>query len=174
MKRMYRRLNRLGLVTGSSAEKVPSREMPCEYLKTMAPCQVRQALRELTRIEENIAHRTRLAAFYQRELPRIGFSTGCSIVPDRLPLLRYPVRVANKHEVLSLAQKMGVEIGNWFESPLHPAEVPAHDFGYCPGMCPEAELAGAQVVNLPTHLNVSQAVAERTLRFLRDYGVPLR
>ena len=106
-------------------------------------------------------------AFYQAELPRLGFAPlpahGCR----RFAAVAVSVRVANKEEVLVLAGRARVEIGSWFESPLHPAGTRMEAFGYREGMCPEAEAASREVVNLPTHRKVSPAVAERTLEFLR-------
>lgn len=164
---LYRVLNRLGLAIGSSSNQELEGEMPPRYLTTMAPCQVRQGLLEMARIDENIEHRRRLTAFYQAELPRIGFESVSVADVVGLPLLRYPVRVANKQEVLAQAPKAGMEIGSWFEIPLHPAGTRMEAFGYRDGMCPEAEAASREVINLPTHLRVSMATAERTLDFLR-------
>lgn len=146
--------------------------MPPHYLTTMAPCQMHQARREMDRIEENIQHRVRLTAFYHAELPRIGFSPLSPPAADGSPLLRYPVRVSNKEEVLAKASGAGVEIGSWFEVPLHPAGTRMEDFGYRAGMCLEAEAASREVINLPTHRRVSMAAAERTIEFLRKEARP--
>ncbi len=124
----------------------------------------------MAHLEENIRHRTQLTAFYHRELPRLGFAVSRAIEPGAMPLLRYPLRVGNKREVLSRAGRAGVEIGSWFESPLHPAETRLENFGYTPGACPEAEAASAAVINLPTHLKVGQSAADRTLDFLRKHA----
>jgi perosamine synthetase len=169
---LYRALNRLGLAVGSSSQEELAGTMPRRYLAGMAPCQVRQGLREMAKIEANIQHRIRLTAFYQAELPRIGFAPLPGAVVEGLPLLRYPVRVANKEQVLSLAGTSRVEIGSWFEIPLHPKGTRMEAFGYRQGMCPEAEAAAREVVNLPTHRKTSMAVAERTLEFLRKQARP--
>ncbi len=168
----YRALNHWGLVIGSSSNQELSGVMPTDYLTTMAPCQIRRGLCEMARIDENIRHRKRMAGFYQRELPRMGFAPLALGNVDEWPLLRYPVRVRNKEEVLSRAIKAGVEIGSWFEVPLHPAGTRMEDFGYVAGLCPEAESACRQVINLPTHLKVDEATAERTLEFLRKHAAP--
>lgn len=170
--RFYRVLNRLGLVVGSSSEGELRGDMPEKYLSTMAPCQIAKGLRELGRIEENIRHRKRLTAFYHGRLADLGFGP-LRMDVEELPLLRYPVRVTNKNAVLEAAEKSAVEIGSWFEIPLHPAETRMADFGYRSGMCPEAERASEQVINLPTHLKVDEKTAERTLRFLKEVGRPV-
>ena len=169
---LYRALNRLGLAVGSSSQEELSGKMPKRYLATMAACQVRQGLREMAEIEANIRHRVRLTAFYQAELPRFGFAPLPASVVEGLPLLRYPVRVDNKEQVLSNAGRSRVEIGSWFEVPLHPKGTRMEAFGYRQGMCPEAEAASREVVNLPTHQKVSMAIAERTLDFLRKQARP--
>jgi perosamine synthetase len=169
---LYRALNRVGLVRGSSSPGELRGVMPDDYFTGMAPCQVRRGLRELARIDANIRHRVGLTAFYQRELARIGFSPLRVCGVEEMPLLRYPVRVANKAEVLSRAVRSGVEIGSWFECPLHPEGTRQEDFGYRDGMCPEAERAAREVVNLPTHLKVKPGTAERVLEFLRRHATP--
>ena len=172
MMAFYRALNRWGLVIGSSTEGELRGEMPDRYLSRMAPCQVRAGLRELARIEENIRHRTGLAVFYDRELPRIRFAALHGMPSEGMPLLRYPVRVANKSELLALAARKGVEIGSWFEVPLHPAGTRMEDFGYSRGICPQGEAASDQVINLPTHLRVSESTAEKVIAFLRTHARP--
>lgn len=170
---IYRLLGKLGLVAASSSNKEMRGELPPGYLSTMAPCQIRKGLREMARIEENIAHRIELTRYYQRELPLIGFPALSAKVPEGLPLLRYPVRVANKQEVLAKSKKHRVEIGSWFEVPLHPEGTRMEAFGYREGMCPEADRASREVVNLPTHLKVTEPTADRTLDFLKKVAKPV-
>jgi dTDP-4-amino-4,6-dideoxygalactose transaminase len=171
---VYRALNHLRLVRGSSSPGELRGVMPGDYLTAMAPCQIRRGLREMARIDANIRHRTELTAFYQAELPKLGFQPLGVPEIERQPLLRYPVRVANKSELLKLAVRKGVEIGSWFECPLHPEGTRQEDFGYEDGMCPESERAAREVVNLPTHLRVNRRTAERTLNFLWQHATPIR
>jgi len=173
MTSLYRSLSGLGLTIGSSSAEEYRGVMPAGYLSGMAACQARQGLREMARIEDNLRHRARLTAFYQRELPRVGFAAAAGVPADGWPLLRYPVRVANKAQVLALGSRQGLEIGSWFDLPLHPAGTRMEDFGYSAGACPQAEAASAEVVNLPTHLRVTDALAERTVEFLRRHARPV-
>ncbi len=169
---LYRAMSALGLVIGSSSNEEYRGIMPANYLSRMADCQARQGLWEMARIEQNLQHRTRVTAFYQRELARIGFPTVAEVPEDGLPLLRYPLRVANKTEVLALASKQRLEIGSWFEVPLHPAGTRMEDFAYRRGMCPRAEAACDQVINLPTHLRVSESTAERVIALVQAHARP--
>jgi len=167
---LYRFLNRFGLVIGSSSLEELRGVMPRGYLSTMARCQIRRGLRAIVHIAENIDHRTRMTQFYHARLPAAGFLPLAHMPVEGYPLLRYPVRVANKEEVLAAARRGRVEIGDWFEAPLHPAGTRMEDFGYRPGMCPHAERASREVINLPTHLKVDLSTAEKTLQFLARHG----
>jgi len=80
-------------------------------------------------------------------------------------MVRYPVRVAVKAESLEQAAGAGIELGSWFECPLHPIETPLASYGYEIGMCPEAEKAAREVVNLPLH----ERAHEKTLRQSVDF-----
>ncbi|MBT7066020.1 MAG: hypothetical protein HN919_06940 [Verrucomicrobia bacterium] len=169
---LYRALNRMGLMVGSSTAGELRGVMPAKYLSTMAACQIRRGIGELARIEANIRHRTDLTNYYDRELPPIGFTPLNITGAETFPLLRYPLRVSNKAEVLRRAAGSGVEIGSWFEIPLHPAGTHMEDFGYRQGMCPESERACRETINLPAHLGVSRRTADKVLTFLRRYAVP--
>jgi len=171
---LYRALNRMGLMVGSSTVGELRGVMPAKYFSTMAACQIRRGISELARIEANIGCRTDLTAYYDRELPLLGFTPLNITGAETFPLLRYPLRVSNKDEVLRRAGGRGVEIGSWFEIPLHPAGTRMEDFGYRPGMCPEAERACRETINLPTHPGVSRQSADKVLTFLRRYAVPAR
>lgn len=170
----YRALSQWGLLIGSSGQEELQGVRPQGYVTRMAPCQVGYGLREMSQIDENIRHRTRLTEFYQRELANVGFEVLPGNLVRGVPLLRYPVRVANKAEFLSRAAASGLEIGNYFDLPLHQATAPMRCFGYRDGSCPNGEAACGHVVNLPTHRRVSERVAERTLRFLARHAQPVR
>jgi hypothetical protein len=81
--------------------------------------------------------------------------------------------VANKSEVVAMAKKHAVDIGSWFDAPLHPYGTRMEDFGYRLGMCPEAEIASRQVINLPTGLLVDESTAAKSLQFLRQHARPI-
>jgi dTDP-4-amino-4,6-dideoxygalactose transaminase len=85
-------------------------------------------------------------------------------------LVRYPVRVADKARAVAEAPSRGVEIGTWFECPLHPIETPLEQYDYRLGQCPVAEQACREVVNLPTHPRANEATARRSVEFVARIG----
>lgn len=170
---LYRKLSIMGLVVGSSTRSEYQGEVPENYFMGMTESQARKGVYEIERIEENISHRRMLAKFYKEELPKIGFRPVELREHEDPVFVRYPIRVRNKKEVLEVAYRERVEIGSWFESPLHPEGTDLQRFHYTSGSCPEAEKAAQQVINLPTHRKTSLQEAQRVLAFLQKFGEPV-
>ena len=84
-------------------------------------------------------------------------------------MVRYPIRIIEKDQALAAAAKAQVELGSWFDAPLHQIESSLETYGYCPGSCPQAERAAREVVNLPTHPRANRKTAERTVEFITRF-----
>jgi dTDP-4-amino-4,6-dideoxygalactose transaminase len=86
-------------------------------------------------------------------------------------LLRYPLLVANKLGFVKMACRASIEIGTWFETPLHPLPLSRHHLAaYEIGSCPIAESTAAHVINLPLHGRVTQPAAERIVQFVLTHA----
>jgi len=171
---LFRWLTRKGAVVGSSdtCEFVP--EMPQDFFMGMSAGQARAGLREMRRLEKNLAHRRQMGRLYDRLLREAGWDLPAISEAMDPVLVRYPVRVADKARAVAGALKHLVELGTWFECPLHPIETPLEMYGYRQGMCPEAERACREVVNLPTHPRAGEATARRSLCFITQIGLLLK
>jgi len=169
---LYRKLSTHNIMIGSSAKGELRGSKPHDYLKRMSRLQSFIGERELQRLDSMNDHRRALAQFYENELHRIGFSYVQLKPWEDAIFLCYPVRVGNKSELLRKASKHGIELGSWFECPLHPIETSMSAFGYRSGLCPIAERIASEVINLPTHCRVSWRQAERTIEFLARYALP--
>ena len=163
---IYRFLSRKGIAIGSSVEAELRGEMPKGYAKRMSSFQHRLLQWKLARLDGEVRHRRRLKEVYDRCLARVGFPVLGALQYAEPVLLRYPVRVSNKSEVLARAREERVEIGDWFDQPLHPKESDQRVFGYRQGMCRNAEAAADQVVNLPMHMRINDKLAEKIVLFL--------
>jgi perosamine synthetase len=170
-----RMLSRIGLFVGSSNLQELTGPKPDDFGWKMSSFQNRVGLEQLGQLEENSAHRENLTKYYLDSLCRLSWPVDeCADFAD-MTLLRLPLAVANKSEVLDEARKAGVEIGSWFESPLHPLTLDQHDaIEYKLGSCPVAESAAQHVVNLPLHSRVSGDEAEKIMRFIASRAAPTR
>lgn len=160
---VFRWLTARGLVVGSASAEEFGVQRPDNYVMGMSDVQARVGLCELARLGRNLAHRRRLAALYQAELG------GCPPSGEGQPLVRYPLRVRHRERFLAAAARAGIEVGTWFECPLHPVQTDQAAFGYRQGSCPVAEEAAEQMVNLPVHPRASRRHAERAIAFARTH-----
>ena len=167
---LFRYLTKKGAVVGSSSTSEFEPVKADDFFKAMSTVQARSGIRQFDKIEKNIAHRRKLAQLYDELLAARGWQ-GRNYNRDLSEpvMVRYPVRIAEKNEALTQAAKAGVELGSWFECPLHPIETPLSSYDYEPGMCPEAEKASGQVVNLPLHPRVSEKTAQKTVKFITGF-----
>ena len=128
-------------------------ERPEHYEERLAAGQAEIALRQLARLDENLAHRRRVAAEYEAALTPMGFIPPV-VADDAEPAwVRYPVRVADREAAIR-ALKPHMVPGTWFTSVQEEAVRPTIN-GYEAGTCPRAETAARELVNLPTHPRVS-------------------
>jgi perosamine synthetase len=170
----YRFLTRAGLAIGSSAEVELRGSKPPGYAKRMSSFQLRLLGHKLAGFAQHIPHRQHLKVVYDQVLTDAGFPI--LEVPQQVDpvLLRYPVRVGNKMEVLEAARRNRMELGDWFDYPLHPKGSDSSAFGYREGICPNAEEAASQVVNLPVHDGVSEDTATKTIVLLKRIARPVQ
>lgn len=166
----FRLLTRLGLVVGSSGKSEFTTRMEPDFFKRMGAVQARAGLRQLKRLERNLDHRRRMAEIYDRLLVDAGWPI--KVLPKHMDpaLVRYSIRVADKQQALATAARHFVELGSWFECPLHPIETDMSAYGYHTGMCPEADRACREVVNLPLHPRSSPKTARRSVEFISTIG----
>jgi perosamine synthetase len=164
---LFRYLTKKGAVVGSSSTSEFEPVKADDFFKAMSTVQARSGTRQLDRIEENIAHRRKMTQLYDELLAAKGFKISKDSRDWVEPaLVRYPVRIKEKDKALAQASKAGIELGSWFECPLHPIETPLAPYDYELGMCPEAEKAAREVVNLPLHLRASKKTVERSVDFI--------
>jgi dTDP-4-amino-4,6-dideoxygalactose transaminase len=167
---LFRYLTRKGAVVGSSDTKEFEPARADDFFKGSSVMQARAGLRQLGKIEDNISHRVNMARLYDELLENKGWKARnydkALIAPV---MVRYPLRIREKQEALAQAAKAGIELGSWFECPLHPIETPLASYGYKIGMCPQAEKAAREAVNLPLHPRANARTVEETVNFITDF-----
>jgi len=141
-------LYRTGLFASSSSPDERQGARPRNYPARLGRVQARVGLGQLPRLHADNATRVRHSVRYREALRRAGWP-----VPQLadVPYLRFPLLVEDRARATALFRKSQVELGHWFNAPLHPEGSPAARFGYQPGSCPRAEWASRHIVNLPTH-----------------------
>ena len=168
---LFRYLTKKGAVVGSSSASEFQPVMTDDFFKSISNVQAHSGLRQLKKINENIRHRKEMVKLYDNLLEQNGWSVYRTDSDIAEPVLvRYPVRIDGKSEALEKAAAAGIELGSWFESPLHPIETPLDVYDYEPGCCPQAEKAAREAVNLPLHPRVNERTARRTVEFITGFN----
>jgi len=168
---LFRALVKKGLVLGSSKyDEYSAAPKEPDFFKGMSDLQACIGMKELRRVDKNIPHRKKFADLYDELFSGKGWpfqSYDKSLIAP--VLTRYPVRIAEKEKALAEAAKGGVELGDWFNSPLHQIETSLEQYDYMPGMCPQAEKAAREVVNLPLHRRVKEITARKSVDFITEF-----
>ncbi len=125
--------------------------------------------RKLDDVESDVRMRRRIVHCYKEGLMRIGGHGHQAASGQDIVYLRYPVVVKDKPAVLQRARERQVEVGDWFESPVHPLNEAQWLFvNYVKGRCPVAERISSHVITLPIYDKVTDAEIDRTLAFLAE------
>ncbi len=167
---LFRWLTKKGAVVGSSSTCEFEPVMADDFFKRMSCVQAKSGIRQLKKLDKNIIHRKEMAKLYDELLSGKDWIPRQydSAVQDPV-MVRYPVRITEKEKALEEAASAGIELGSWFECPLHPIETPMQMYGYEVGMCPEAEKAAREVVNLPLHPRAGKKTVKRTVKFISQF-----
>ncbi|MFC1663936.1 DegT/DnrJ/EryC1/StrS family aminotransferase [Patescibacteria group bacterium] len=147
----------------------------CEYFSKRLPNVLAiLALNQLKKIERFNEHRRKIANFYQKELKDKNFVLPLSEVPEDInpTFLRFPILInKDTDEVLEKARKRKIYLNDgWRKSPIVPPDTNLEKMQYELGSCPKAEKVAQSIINLPTHINISEREAKKIVEFLKNYG----
>ena len=86
--------------------------------------------------------------------------------------MRFPILTnLDTDKILRQARKRKIYLDDgWRKSPVVPPDTNQEKMRYIKGSCPRAEKTAKNIVNLPTHINISQKQAQKIVDFLKNYG----
>jgi len=153
LRTLYEWSGRRNPLPGPTTEEEIRGMRPKQYERRLSNAQAATGLRQLRRLEGNLAHRRWVASEFDARLRDSGVETP-KPPPHAAPAyVRYPVYVRDRETAVRTAAPHAV-LGTWFTSVLEEAIDPS-DGGYEAGSCPCAEqLLSKRLVNLPTHERV--------------------
>jgi dTDP-4-amino-4,6-dideoxygalactose transaminase len=161
---VYRMLSAVGIVPGSSTSDELEGEMPGGYLKALSDVQARAGIRALKGLDRLLAVRRSAVSRYADACRSAGLIPLFEGDDHDNMFLFFPVFCRDKRAVLSAARSAGVELSDWFVSPLHPAMTGWERWGYQRGTCPISERLARSVVGFPTRLGLTGL--DRAIGFL--------
>ena len=148
---------------------------PNYFPKALPSALAKLALHQFKKIDIFNIHRKKITDFYFQELANTKFG-----LPSQGGIfLRFSVQHPKAHEIIYEAwHAENILLGDWYTTPIAPADTNMEDMRYTHGMCPKAERLAKVTLNLPTHINISlqprsgQAIsdAQRIVQFLKKYS----
>ena len=79
------------------------------------------------------------------------------------------MRTRDRDAFQAAAERAGIDLGDWFVSPVHPVTAGLDRWGYVPGSAPVAERACQEIVNLPTDPALGRRGVEQVLSLLAGH-----
>jgi dTDP-4-amino-4,6-dideoxygalactose transaminase len=163
----YRTMSRLGVVPASSERsELDGYTMPLGFLSGMSEWQARMGAERLGGLPRDVERRRAIAHRYSAWLAGHGRTPPAEPATSTHAFLRYPLRVTDRARFTTAARHRSIDLGDWFVSPLHPVRARLDRWGYRPGTAPVAELACAEIVNLPLRPTMSEHEVASVLEFL--------
>jgi len=105
----------------------------------------------------------------RKHLARFYFSNLGGIRPNEGEIfLRYPVQCPFRDNILQEAKKNKMLLGDWYDSVIAPKDTDLKAMHYIAGSCPNAERISKEILNLPTHINITEHEAQKVVNFLSD------
>ena len=147
----YRLISRAGLVPGSSSrDELEGPSMPDGFLTGMSAFQAGLGTDRLATLRDAVARRRETARRYSDWLVAHGRTPAHEPPSATHAFLRYPLRVRERDAFVQDARSRGLDLGDWFHSPLYPLAGDLTSWGYRRGSNPVAERVTGEIVNLPT------------------------
>lgn len=132
------------------------------------------ALNQFRKLERFNKHRREIADFYQKALKNTNFTLPLAKdKKNRTPaFLRCPILTDfDTDKILKEARKRKIYLDDgWRKSPIAPLDTNLKKMKYLLGSCPRAEKTAKSIVDLPTHINISEKKAQKIVDFLKKYG----
>jgi len=129
------------------------------------------ALNQFRKLERFNSHRRKIAQFYNKELEGLGFEMPFKKENKGVIFMRYPLLVNDSGNILKEARKEKMLLNDgWRKSPIVPLDTDIKKMEYILGSCREAERVADKMLNLPTHINISEIDARRITSFLKNHA----
>jgi perosamine synthetase len=84
-------------------------------------------------------------------------------------LIRFPMEIGKRDNCIEHSKNNGVELGEWFTSPVSDTGIDQEIFQYKMGSCPVAEKTCSRVVNLPLHNNLNDKDRQAIVEVVKQY-----
>ncbi|MGD0572046.1 MAG: DegT/DnrJ/EryC1/StrS family aminotransferase [Sedimentisphaerales bacterium] len=106
-------------------------------------------------------------AMIEESFSKAGISLWPVEPQAKITMMRYPLRVYKKWEIVHRAGVRGLDIAGWYSSPVHPlSDSDLAKVDYLRGCCPRAEGTIERLVHLPTGQSLNKHKLEAMMKII--------
>lgn len=154
-------LQKFNLVNKPVFNEEKSGRKPSVFPEKLHPSLALLALHQLNKIDTFNRTRQNYSDKYSKEFNTPYYS--------KYPLLRYPLLVEKRDEILFEFKKKGIILGNWYHNCIDPKGVDFSKVGYTPDV--KTRYISDHIINLPTYPTFSEDDYKKVMSLIRKYKV---
>ncbi|MEF8847225.1 MAG: DegT/DnrJ/EryC1/StrS family aminotransferase [Candidatus Paceibacterota bacterium] len=160
-------LQKVGVLSKSVAEEEKEGRLPSNFPTKIPNALAKLGLNQFNKLEEFNSHREAIADFYNKNLSDLNVELPAD--SNRI-FMRYSLLTPkDTDEILNKAEKNKIFLNDgWRKKPVVPPDTELRKVNYAWGVCPQAEQVAEEIINLPTHPNITLNKAQRIVNFLKD------
>jgi len=149
-----------------------SGEMP-QFVKSIMPnAFAKVAYNQLEKLDELNKKRSEIYDYYLKEVKEM--KTSKITLPEWKEInkfypIRFPLLVKKRDKLIEYAERNGIILGKWYDTPVAPKGVDLLAAGYKRGSCPKAEKVCDNIVNLPIHINLRKKDISKIIKVLKSF-----
>ncbi len=164
--KLYRFLSKKNIVIGSSSDvELKSLKKPKNYFKGMSKTQIKEGLKTVDTLPKLMTLRKNNAFIYTEFLKTNNLNHVNAEFFNNHSFLKYPLLVKNRQDFLELAEKNKIDLGEWFNSQLHPVQGDLGLWHLNKEDFPISKYASERMINLPTDTKE----IEKVIDFLKKH-----
>ena len=142
----------------------------CEgYVRLMGEMTAKAKLTQLENWPRLQQIRLQRTAMIEESFINAGLSLWPKQPEAKITMMRYPLRVYKKWEIVHRAGVRGLDIAGWYSSPVHPlGDSDLTGVDYHRGSCPRAEGTIERLVHIPTDASLNKHKLEAMMKIITD------
>lgn len=170
---VFHLLSKGGVAAGNFHKAEDFSQPSADFAWSMPPKAVRRVRRKSKNLEAICRHSDEVVQQYQTKITTPALTHPSMAASSETCFARYPLRAANKDELLRKAREQRVELAGWYQTVVHPLDGDAlGQVGYEPSSCPNAEQRSREIISLPTNRRVREEHIDRAAEFLNACAQP--
>jgi perosamine synthetase len=131
------------------------------YIKSPDTLTIREGLIQLKSYPEVVEHRRKNVIYLENLLKEKSLPIWDRNKSADITMLRYPVFVDNKVELLNIALRRGWDVGGWYNSPVHPLQdEDMSKVNYLQGSAVNSERLIKRLIHFPTNNITAEQLKE--------------